>query len=249
MPRAASPFQHVALKSADSTNDHAALLLKKGAADQTVVTAKIQTAGRGRYGREWVSEEGNLFASLILKPSNDRATWGQAGFVISLSIAEALLKILPERDVRLKWPNDVLVGGRKIAGVLLEIKPDAKGNEALIAGFGVNCSSHPAKTDIPATNLAAELGADIPPEKVLEGVLEAFEGYYALWQEKGFAAIRPPWLERAKDLKKQVALRFGGKEIKGEFVDIGSDDGALYIKKADGETERLSAGDIYFGTN
>jgi BirA family transcriptional regulator, biotin operon repressor / biotin---[acetyl-CoA-carboxylase] ligase len=249
MARAASPFQLVTLKSADSTNNHAAELLKKGAVDQTVVTAKVQTAGRGRYGREWVSEEGNLFASLILKPVNERATWGQAGFVISLSIAEALLKIMPERDVRLKWPNDVLVAGRKIAGVLLEIKSDAKGNDALIAGFGVNCNSHPANTDTPATNLAGELGADIAPEKVLEGVLEAFEGYYALWQEKGFPAIRPAWLALAKDLKKQVSVRFAGKEIKGEFVDIGSDDGALYIKKADGETERLSAGDVYFGTN
>jgi BirA family biotin operon repressor/biotin-[acetyl-CoA-carboxylase] ligase len=240
-------FHHIALESADSTNNQAALLLQKGTADQTVVTAKIQTAGRGRYGRQWVSEEGNLFASLILKPGGDTATWGQLGFVLSLGIADALLKILPERDVRVKWPNDVLVGGRKIAGVLLEIKPDAKGNDGLIAGFGVNCVSHPAKADTPATNLTAELGGEVAPERVLEGVLEAFGGHYGLWQEKGFAAIRPLWLARAKDLNKQVSVRFAGKEIKGEFVDIGSDDGALYIRKPDGETERLSAGDVYFG--
>src|SRR5262245_37965608 len=220
MPRQASSFHRVTLESAESTNDEAALLLKKGAADQTVVTAKIQTAGRGRYGRQWISEEGNLFASLILKPGGDTSSWGQIGFVVSLSIAEALLKILPERDVRLKWPNDVLVGGRKIAGVLLEIKPDAKGSDALIAGFGVNCISHPTQADTPATNLAAELGGDIAPERVLEGVLEAFEGRYTLWQEKGFPAIRPLWLARAKDLNKQLSVRFGGKEIKGEFVDI-----------------------------
>ncbi|MBI3419746.1 MAG: biotin--[acetyl-CoA-carboxylase] ligase [Proteobacteria bacterium] len=238
----------VALDRVESTQEEAARLLQQGKAkNRTVVTAKSQTKGRGRYGRDWVSAEGNLFASLVLCPAGDLSGWGQLGFVASLAVAEAIRKILPpESKVQLKWPNDVLVDGKKIAGILLEIKSDPQGKDVLILGFGVNGVSHPEQAEIPATDLKEQKAEKTEPEAVLEAVMAAFEGYYELWQEKGFAAIREPWLALAKDLKKEVAVRFAGKEIKGEFVDIGSDDGALYIKKAGGQTERIACGDVYF---
>jgi BirA family biotin operon repressor/biotin-[acetyl-CoA-carboxylase] ligase len=239
----------IARDSVGSTNDEAAALFAKGTSSRTVVTAKTQTKGRGRYGRNWTSEDGNLFASIILTPPGETFQWGQIGFVISLAIAEALQRFLPTNaKVQLKWPNDVLVNDKKIAGVLLEIKQNGQGKDGLILGFGVNCASHPEGTDLPATNLAAEGSETHAPEAVLEAVLVNFDRYYELWKEKGFAAVRPGWLALAKDINKEITVRFAGKDIKGIFADIGSDDGALYIKGADDAVERISAGDVHFGT-
>ena len=237
------------LPEVESTNDTAAQLLKSGElTPRAVVTAKIQTKGRGRYGRDWVSAEGNLFATLILKPPGDSFSWAQLGFVASLAIAQALKKNLhPDKKVQLKWPNDVLVEGNKIAGILLEIKPNPKNEDALILGFGVNCASHPEGAAVDATDLTEQEAEKTEPEDVLESILIAFDGYYELWIEKGFPAIREPWLAMAKDLKKEITVQHGNSVIKGEFVDIGSDDGALYIKQPDEEPVRIAAGDVYFG--
>jgi BirA family biotin operon repressor/biotin-[acetyl-CoA-carboxylase] ligase len=238
----------LSLPEVESTNDEAARRLKSGeAAMRTVVTATSQTKGRGRYGRDWVSDEGNLFASILLKPPGVSFSWAQLGFVASLSIAEGLKKILHDKKVQLKWPNDVLVEDKKIAGILLEIKPNPKNEDALILGFGVNCVSHPDNAAVMATDLKEQEVEQTEPAKVLEVIMNVFSGYYELWLEKGFPAIREPWLAHAKDLKKEITVRHGNSEIKGEFVDIGSDDGALYIKQQDEEPIRIAAGDVYFG--
>ncbi len=240
-----SGFRHEEFGEVASTNDEAARLVREGARPYVLVTAARQTGGRGRHGRAWASEKGNLFASLIVTAKGDVAQRALYGFVMAAAIGEALTKFLTYKNPpRLKWPNDVRVDGKKIAGVLLEIA-QGPGGEELIIGFGVNCKSHPQIPDFPATSLAAE-GAEASPEDVLNGVLRNFLEMDELFGERGFADIRERWLALAEGLGKPVRLSFGGRDIEGLFTGLGLDDGAMILKKPDGAVERLRAGEAHF---
>ena len=153
-------YRLVAHERIASTSDEAKRLAAEGAPAGTLVWARVQTAGRGRQGRAWISPAGNFYASLILRPPVSVASAAQLGFVAALAVADACLAFAPEAALSLKWPNDVLLSGRKLAGLLLESQSHGDGAlDWLVLGIGINLATYPVEVEYPATALAAT-GAD-----------------------------------------------------------------------------------------
>ena len=177
-PRLPDSYRLVSRETVGSTNDEATRLARSGAEQGTLVWALEQTAGRGRRGRAWSSPRGNLYASLVLRPPCQLEHAAQLGFVAALAVGDALAALVPGlREPALKWPNDVLVGGRKIAGVLLESEIGDGGNLAfLIVGVGINLVSAPTDSEFPATSVLGE--GHRPPEPA--AMLEAFAPHFEL---------------------------------------------------------------------
>jgi BirA family biotin operon repressor/biotin-[acetyl-CoA-carboxylase] ligase len=231
-----------------STNDEARRLAEAGAPAGQVVLAAEQTAGRGRAGRTWTSPPGNLYVSVLLRPGRDLATFGQLSLIASLALAEAVAGLTATPSaVSLKWPNDVLLKGDKIAGILLESGGDGgSGGRFVIIGSGVNLVSAPEDTPYPATSLAREGITGVTPERLLASYLEALERWRALWEQAGFAEIRAAWLARAANLHGPIRLRLPGEETAGRFADL-TPGGALILELQDGSRREIAAGDVVLG--
>ncbi len=224
-----------------STNDEAQHLAAAGAPAGTVVVAATQTAGRGRQGRVWASPPGNLYASVLLRPEVPMERLGELAFLAGLAVAETVAALLPpERQVRLKWPNDVLVDGAKIAGILIE-----QAGDAVVLGIGLNIAHPPPEAPYPATALVAA-GADAAVETVLPLLLATLGGRLSLWQAQGFAPIRAAWLARAHPVGTPLRVRLGGRAetgmIAGRFAGIDAA-GALLLDTAAGP-RRIVAGEV-----
>src|SRR6185437_7137121 len=171
-----------------------------GAGEGTLVLAREQSAGRGRRGRTWISPPGNLYCSLVLRPACAAPAAAQLGFAASLAVAEAVAHFLPSAvSVTCKWPNDVLVAGSKVAGILLQSRAGGSGAlDWLVLGIGVNLASHPGGTEYPATSLAAASAAEVTPKAMLPILAERLLAWYEAWRAPaGFAAVREAWLARA----------------------------------------------------
>jgi BirA family transcriptional regulator, biotin operon repressor / biotin---[acetyl-CoA-carboxylase] ligase len=226
-----------------STNDEAKRLARDGTSERTVVWALEQTKGRGRRGRSWASPRGNLFLSLLLRPRASLVVAAQLGFVAAVAIAESL-PFPPEIAISCKWPNDVLVRGRKIAGILLESETGEEGRLAyLVLGVGVNCVSFPSDTEFPATSIAEEGGGALSPAALLERFLARFDASYRRWQEEGFQWVRAAWLQRAAFLGERLTWRLEKESLVGRFLDL-DEKGALLLER-DGETRRIAAGEVF----
>lgn len=237
----------VALAQTGSTNDEAKSLAANGAADGTVVWAREQTAGRGRRGREWVSPAGNLYLSMLLRPGRPPVESAQLSFVAAVALGDAIAEFLPgHAELNCKWPNDVLVNGRKVAGILLESSGAATGQATdwVVVGCGVNIAGHPPDTLYPATDLAAEGASAASVEAVLEHFLESFFRWRDRWMEAGIAPVRAAWLARAAGLGRDITVRLPHREIRGRFVDMDRD-GALLLEGPGGVRETISAGDVF----
>ena len=228
-----------------STNDEAKRLADAGATDWTVVWALQQTAGRGRGGSTFVSPPGNLYFSVIVRPACAASAAAQLGFAAALAVGAAVAPRLPAgRDLRYKWPNDVLVDGCKLSGILLESAAAHDGSLAwLVAGIGVNVASHPAGTAWPATSLAAVGAGPIEVEPLLRSIVRAFRAETMRWLDQGFAPIRAAWLARAHALGEPVGVRLPRESFSGRFVDLDRD-GMLLVETAAGP-RRISAGEIF----
>lgn len=191
---------------------------------------------------------------MILAPQRDEHEWPQLCFVISLAIAEVIKSILAlQQRVEVKWPNDVLVNGKKISGILMETHTDKNGRKFMLVGLGINCRLHPENGLFPATNLAAEGSKQsvITPEAVLNHVLQQFEPLYQNWLALGLKNIRPAWLNLAKNLGEEITIRVSdylpdGGKISGIFVDVDGETGALLLKEKDGLVHRITHGDVFF---
>jgi BirA family transcriptional regulator, biotin operon repressor / biotin---[acetyl-CoA-carboxylase] ligase len=231
----------------ESTNDEARRLAEQGAAAGAVVVAAEQVKGRGRHGRAWASPRGNLYASLLLRPDCTIAASAQLSLVASLALAEALLALAPaDADVRVKWPNDVLVRGAKVAGLLLESAAGAYERVAwVVVGSGVNVASAPPDTPYPATALRYEGFPPVTPLDVLERYLAAQDGWLERWRAGGFAAVRPAWLALAFGIGDQARLRLGHEVIAGRLVDV-TEQGALLVAQDGDRRRRISAGELLF---
>ena len=236
----------VALETVDSTNRVARELARQGAPDGTVVTARHQEKGRGRRARDWASPEGNLYMSVVLRPMAPPETAGQLTFVVALAVADALRTLAPTADVSLKWPNDGLVDGRKVAGVLLEAETLAQPDAAwVVAGIGVNLVSHPPDTAFPATDLAAAGTAGVTVEAALTALISALHAWCDCWRARGFAPIRQAWLAKAAGLGQPIQVRLERETLTGVFTDL-DDDGSLLLDLPDGGRRCIAAGDVFF---
>ena len=249
MPPAAVPRDYtlIALDEAGSTNDEAKVRAAAGAPEGTVVWARLQRAGRGRRGRAWESPPGNLYLSLILRPSCEARSVAQLSFVAALAVRDLVDGPLPG-CARCKWPNDILVDGGKVAGVLLESALGPGGHvDWVVIGIGVNLASHPGlEGPVPSTSLAAAGASPLAPEDALPPLLAALARRRQEWETEGFAPVRRAWLARAHGLGGPVTVANGGQELAGIFKGLDSE-GALVLAQADAAPISISAGDVYFG--
>ncbi len=241
-------FSLVALASVDSTNEEAKrLAVRSGspAPDGTVVWAEAQAAGKGRRGRTWVSPPGNLYCSILLRPSRSLRETAGLGFAAALAIVEAMAG-WGARTAQPKWPNDVLLGGRKVAGILLETQSSGGDKpDWVVVGMGVNLAVHPKETEFPATSLAAE-GCAVPlSQAALGAVLAAFARWRARWLDGGLPPVLEPYRRSVRGLGQPVTIRLGDETLRGTFEAI-DDDGALRLRLPGGGERRITAGDVFF---
>lgn len=238
-------FHLAAYDDIDSTNDEARRLAAGGPPPfGLVIIAARQLQGKGRHGRRWVSEPGNLYSSVVLRADTDPAISAQLGFVVALAVRDTLESVGgPFHKVQCKWPNDVLFNGKKIVGILLEYLAGAgAGPGAVIAGCGINIAHHPEDTERPATSLAAEK-VEARIEDVAAGYLAALSAWHSTWLADGFGPVRQAWLNAGHAPGERLAVRSGDTNLTGTFVDL-DPDGSLVLDVA-GEHRRFAAGDVY----
>ncbi len=240
-----SPYNLLVYDSIDSTNEEARRLAVDGAPEGTVVWAREQTAGRGRRGRSWVSDAGNLYCSLLLRPDCHAYKAMQLSFVASLAMAEAIASVLPKGTfVNCKWPNDVLVEGRKVSGILLESQTVPLGGmDWLVIGAGLNVNDHPEDVEFPATSLKREGCKDVSVERMLETFCLRFLAGFVTWKNLGFQPTRKAWIRRAAWIGKEITVRLERETLRGEFKSLDKD-GALILLQ-DGNERRITAGDVF----
>ena len=212
-----------------------------------MVWALRQRAGRGRRARAWASPPGNLYLSVILRPACEARHVAQLSFVAALAVLDLVDVPLPGR-ARCKWPNDILVEGGKVAGILLESALGAGGRvDWVVLGIGVNLSSHPGlKGPPPSTSLVAAGAASLAPEDALPALLAALAGRRREWEAGGFATVREAWLARAHGLGGPVTVTSGERRLCGLFEGLDAD-GALVLAQAGGARITIVAGDVFFG--
>ncbi len=244
-PRLGEGYRLISCGTVGSTNDEARRLARAGAEEGTLVWAREQTAGRGRRGRAWVSPPGNLYLSLVLRPICPADRAAQLGFVAALAVGGALGELVPAlHPLAYKWPNDVLTGGRKIAGILLESETGAGSALAfVVVGVGVNLAASPPDTEFPATSAAAEGATGIEPAAMLEAFAHHFRSWTQHWRKEGFAPIRTAWRARAVSLGEPILVRLDTATLHGRFLDI-DQQGALLLDTSGGH-RRISAGEIF----
>jgi BirA family biotin operon repressor/biotin-[acetyl-CoA-carboxylase] ligase len=235
-------YRRIAFDRVASTNDEARRLAEAGAGEGLVVTGEIQTAGRGRQGRSWLSPHGGLYASFLLRPPVTPARAGELGFGVAVAVAEAVEQLARGADAKCKWPNDVLVRGQKISGILLESRGTPDAVDWLIAGIGVNVAEAPEKTTWPATSIAS-LGGEASVERALEALAARLDHWYRHWLAEGFAPLRQAWLARAHALGQTLKIKRNGDEREGTFAGL-DPTGALVLELADGRREMISYGEV-----
>ncbi|MFN7113116.1 MAG: biotin--[acetyl-CoA-carboxylase] ligase [Alphaproteobacteria bacterium] len=238
----AAPVMTV-LEQTGSTNDDAKTLARQGAAEGSIVQALCQTAGRGRQGNQWMSQPGNLYMSMILRPQVSAAQSGQLSFLAAVALAQTVQGLLPpSADIALKWPNDLLIDGRKAAGILLETE-SASGDgliDWLVLGMGLNLCHAPAGAisllEAGAENTDVAAARDFLAGNVLM--------LYRRWQQEGFSAIRSAWLERAAHLGKTIRIRLPGEDFHAVFDGIDAQ-GALEITMEGGAKRVIASGEVF----
>ena len=229
----------------DSTNRTAKELAVEGAPEGTLVVAEQQTKGRGRIGRNWHSpfQEG-IYASLILRPKLPPAEAPKITLVTGVSVAETLLALTPLKPA-IKWPNDILVGDRKICGILTETSTEMDAIDFVVVGVGINVNNRSFPDDLKetATSIYRETRKAVDRVTLMQEFLRQFERSYFLFLRTGFESIGKRWRELAMLLGKEVTVRMIDRTCRGRVLELDRD-GALLIKCESGELERIYSGDI-----
>ena len=226
-------FRLAAFETIDSTNAEALRRAGTGAPSGTLVWSRTQTSGRGRRGRLWSSPPGNLYCSVLLTDSGVGAL-PQLSFLTALALRDGIAAVAPAVPVRFKWPNDLLVRGRKIAGVLLEVAPGG----SVVFGTGVNVAGHPEG----ATSLAAE-GAEVAVADLLGAYAAALRRWLDQLEDEGFGAVRATWLAGADGLGAPVEVRLAAVTLRGTFAALDAE-GALLLETPSGR-HKITAGDVF----
>jgi BirA family biotin operon repressor/biotin-[acetyl-CoA-carboxylase] ligase len=243
-----------------STSSEAADAARAGDVGDVWFASLKQTAGRGRRGRQWETPSGNLAASLLVVPDADPAVTATLGFVAGVALNNALRTALPEASLRvgidgadgrntriaLKWPNDVLADGAKLAGILLEAVKRPDGSMAVVIGCGVNVVAAPEGLPYPATSLAA-LGTGLAAEPLFAALSDAWVDAYEAWDRgRAVADILAQWRGAAAGIGAQVAVNRDGEIVRGIFETI-DDSGRLIVRANDNSRITITAGDVHFG--
>lgn len=246
----AVPGHLVALESVGSTNDEARRLGEAGSPHFTVVWALEQTQGRGRLGRKWQSPRGNLYCSILLRPTHcPAARVAEIGFLTVLSMCEAIKALAPGAQLACKWPNDLLLNGRKLAGFLPESAGHGGMIDFVVVGSGVNIARPPETSEMAGGLLAPAALAEVSHagiEDVLQAYCERLVSWYDRWEREGFTPVRAAWLGHAHGLNGPVAVTMGTERLEGRFVGMDAD-GALLLDVPQGPRRRVLAGDVAFG--
>ena len=223
-----------ALRETGSTNADLLALAATGTPEGTWLRADRQTGGRGRLGRVWLSPPGNLYTSTIVRPRAGDPPPVTLAFVAAVALEEVAAAWAGPGRLQLKWPNDLMAGPAKLAGILLEA-----GGGAVVIGFGVNLAHHPDAIERPTTSLAALGGAAPDPAAFLIDLADAFARWLGRWRGEGFAPVRQRWLQHAHPIGSPLST----SGVEGLFEGL-DHDGALLLRRADGRIETVRAGDV-----
>ncbi len=239
-------FHLLEFESIDSTNAEARRLVQEGNSGPLWITAAEQTAGRGRQGRDWVSKPGNLFATFLTTLAVKPATATQVSFITALALHDVCSALLPSAArLTLKWPNDLLLEQKKLAGILLETLPcEQSGKTTLAIGCGVNLQHAPDQTAYPATWLNAHLPEPVTARRVFEQLADALSNRLSQWKNgQGFDLMAKAWQKRASHIGKSITLIAESETFTGRFSGL-ANDGALILELPDGGKKQFYAGDV-----
>jgi BirA family transcriptional regulator, biotin operon repressor / biotin---[acetyl-CoA-carboxylase] ligase len=227
-----------------STNAEALARARQGERGPLWVTAARQTAGRGRRGNVWSSAPGNLYASLLVTDPAPAAHLPEVCFVVALAVCDAVAEAAPKlrTKLKLKWPNDLLLDGAKLGGILIEA--ESNGVTVVAAGIGVNCVHHPQGLAYPATNLAAH-GAPVAAEALFRALSRTMVARLAQWNGgAGFAGVRAEWLQHAAGIGGDIVVRLADRELTGTFETLDRM-GRLMLRLPAGNLEVITVGEVF----
>jgi len=237
----------VYFQETDSTNHRAKSLADRGAPEGTVVIAESQSEGRGRRGRTWFSPAGEgIYVSVILRPALSPNEASRLTLLAAVAAAETLLH-LTSLNVRIKWPNDIMVRGKKLAGILTQVSTEMDAVDYIVVGLGINVNT-PLK-DFPddlrssATSIQAEMNGPFPRISLLRLYLERFEDRYEMFKQSGFQPILERWKELSDIIGKKIRVDLLNHHCMGEVMDI-DQDGILILRDQDGTLQRILSGDV-----
>ena len=230
----------IELSSIDSTNSEAKRIIASGKASSSIIFAHAQTAGRGRYGREWKSGKGNLYMSILLPLECELSKAAELSFVIGLATYKIVSSLVKNVQIKLKWPNDIFINNDKVGGILLESITHAD-QTWIILGLGLNLAYAP----IEHSSSLKKHGIDISPQNMIDLILPSFAKYHNMWKLTGFTNIRKLWLNHAYKLDEQVNIGDMNTRITGLFESI-DETGAMIIKLESGEMRKMSVGEMFF---
>ena len=231
-----------AMAEVGSTMDVARELAEQGAPGGACVIADRQTEGRGRSGRRWESPPGGLYLSFILRPSRPPDEWPSLSLVVGVALAEAV-GALCQLDVSIRWPNDLLVNGRKLAGILIEAHTGSSGGEWVVVGIGLNLLDAPTGLDQPATALREHLAHPPTRQELAAALFRSLERRYEAWTVGGFSSIRPVWLERSSLIGEGVSVSLPNEKLEGQASDI-DERGRLILRLDTGVQRSVDVGDV-----
>lgn len=241
-------FRHEPLDDVGSTNTECLLRARAGDPGHLWITASRQTGGRGRRGRTWISEAGNLYASLLLIDPAPLPSLASLPLAVAVAVHDAVRRVMPSDGpaLEIKWPNDLLIGRLKASGILLEGEKLADGRYALVIGIGVNVAFKPEGTPYPATCLA-DHGVHISPDHLFAYLFESMALMLKVWNGGvGIADVVSRWSANACGLGERITVNLPDRSLGGIFKGIGPD-GVLMLDTGAGGIVPIAAGDVFFG--
>ncbi|MCJ8518916.1 BirA family biotin operon repressor/biotin-[acetyl-CoA-carboxylase] ligase [Pseudorhizobium tarimense] len=240
-------FRHEALEDVGSTNTECLTRARAGDPGNLWVTAVRQISGRGRRGRTWTSEPGNLYASLLLIDPAPMQRIASLPLAVAVGVHAAIQAVMPRNAdrVQVKWPNDILIGRRKCCGILMEGEGLATGQHALVIGIGINIRHKPDVASYGVTRLE-DHGCFVSPEELFAHLYKEMASTLELWDEgRGIADVSRRWLEVACGVGEEITVNLPDRSLTGRFAGIGAD-GLLLLDLGGGQVLPIAAGDVFF---